>query len=161
MDCHAKAAIKNILVQSQTEHRTGADCAGSNAGPRSPLPPVRGLHVGLAVSCIIFDPPLDGGIRAAVEALQAAGIDTFESCEGGKGHSYAEPTVRFHGDSEEGLRALSVAIKEGLPVLDLRKVWPVIDNQLTGPWWELTFLFGDELRCDQKSVNQAPARLRR
>ncbi len=89
------------------------------------------------------DPPLDAGIRNAVEALQTAGIDTFESCEGGKGHSYAEPTVRFHGGPEEGLRALSVAIKAGLPVIDLRKVWPVIENEPTGPWWEITFATGD------------------
>ena len=90
-----------------------------------------------------YDPPLDAGIRNAVEALQTAGIDTFESCEGGKGHSYAEPTVRFHGGPEEGLRALSVAIKAGLPVIDLRKVWPVIENEPTGPWWELTFATSD------------------
>jgi len=87
-----------------------------------------------------YDSPLDPGIRTAVETLHAAGIATFESCEGGKGHSYAEPTVRFHGGSEEGLHALSVAIKAGLPVLDLRKVWPVIDSEPTGPWWELTFV---------------------
>jgi len=92
-----------------------------------------------ASSGSIYDPPLDRGIVSAVEALRRAGIDTFESCEGGKGHSYAEPTVRFHGGQEEGLRALSAAIKAGLPVIDLRKVWPVIDNEPTGPWWELTF----------------------
>ena len=79
-----------------------------------------------------------------MEALQTAGIETFESCEGGKGHSYAEPTVRFHGGPEEGLRALSVAIKAGLPVIDLRKVWPVIENEPTGPWWELTFATSDQ-----------------
>ena len=33
----------------------------------------------------IFDPPLDRGIAAAVSALVAAGIETFESCEGGPG----------------------------------------------------------------------------
>lgn len=82
---------------------------------------------------------LDPGIAQAVHALQAGGIHTLESCEGGLGHAYPEPTVRFHGGPEEGVRALSVAIKAGLAVIDLRKVWPVIDNEPTGPWWELTF----------------------
>lgn len=29
-----------------------------------------------------FDPPLDEGIRVAVEVLAVAGVETFESCEG-------------------------------------------------------------------------------
>ncbi len=114
--------------------RAGSPARGSRTDTSSA--PLRELNL----NC---DPPLDAGIRNAVEALQTAGIDTFESCEGGKGHSYAEPTVRFHGGPEEGLRALSVAIKAGLPVIDLRKVWPVIENEPTGPWWELTFATGD------------------
>jgi hypothetical protein len=86
-----------------------------------------------------FDPPLDTGIQMAVQALVAAGVETFESCEGGIGHAYLEPTVRFHGDHAEGLRALSVAMRAALPVRELRRVWPVLDNEPTGPWWELTF----------------------
>lgn len=86
-----------------------------------------------------FDPPLDPGIAQAVRALSDAGVETFESCQGGAGHAYAEPTVRFHGDHAEGLRALSVAMRAALPVRELRRVWPVLDNEPTGPWWELTF----------------------
>lgn len=86
-----------------------------------------------------FDPPLDPGIAVAVRALFEAGIETFESCEGGIGHAYAEPTVRFHGDHAEGLRALAIAMRAALPVRELRRVWPVLDNEPTGPWWELTF----------------------
>jgi hypothetical protein len=56
-----------------------------------------------------FDPDLDPGIRAAVLVLNAAGIETFESCEGGEGHAYPVPTVRFHGDRSEGFRALAAA----------------------------------------------------
>src|SRR5688500_15798303 len=63
-----------------------------------------------------YDPPLDVGIRTAVHALRAAGIETFESCEGGPGHAYLEPTVRFHGDRGEGFRALAVGLQAGLPV---------------------------------------------
>lgn len=37
---------------------------------------------------IEYDPPLDQGIASAVHALAAAGIETFESCQGGEGHAY-------------------------------------------------------------------------
>ena len=86
-----------------------------------------------------FEPPLDPGIQAAVEALISAGIETFESCEGGLGHAYPEPTVRFHGGRPEGLKALAAAMAAGLPVAALRRVWPILDDEPTGPWWELTF----------------------
>ncbi len=86
-----------------------------------------------------FDPPLDRGIEGAVRALAAAGVETFESCQGGQGHAYPEPTVRFHGDKAEGLRALAIAMRAELPVRELRRVWPVLENEPTGPWWELTF----------------------
>lgn len=86
-----------------------------------------------------FEYPLDHGIVEAVTVLRQGSIETFESCEGGEGHAYPEPTVRFHGDIAEGMRALAIALRAGLPVLDLRRVWPIVDNEPTGPWWELTF----------------------
>lgn len=85
------------------------------------------------------DSPLDAGISAIVHTLLAGNVETFESCEGGSGHAYPEPTVRFHGDAGEGYRALAVAMRAGLRVKELRRVWPVNDGELTGPWWELTF----------------------
>ena len=89
----------------------------------------------------MLDPtsPLDPGIATAVHLLRAAGVETFESCEGGPGHAYFEPTVRFFGETGEGYRAVGVAIEAGLPVAELRRIWPVADQELTGPWWELTF----------------------
>ena len=86
-----------------------------------------------------FDSPLDPGIRNAVETLVTAGVETFESCQGGIGHAYPVPTVRFHGNQAEGPRAFAVALNAALPVIELRRVWPVIDAELTGPYWELTF----------------------
>jgi hypothetical protein len=88
----------------------------------------------------VFETPLDAGITREVEILRAAGIETFESCQGGEGHSYTEPTIRFHGGRGEGFKALSVAIEHGLAVWALRRAWTVNDGELTGPWWELTFL---------------------
>jgi len=87
-----------------------------------------------------FDPPLDPGIQRAVITLKEAGIETFESCQGGEGHAYPEPTVRFHGDRSEGFRALAAVLTAGLPVSGLRRAWPVIEGEPTGPYWELTFV---------------------
>lgn len=89
-----------------------------------------------------FDPPLDSGIAPMVEALRSAGVETYESCDGGPGHAYPEPAVRFHGDHAEGLRALAVALTANLPVVELRRVWMVQNQEPTGPWWELTFSTG-------------------
>jgi hypothetical protein len=87
-----------------------------------------------------FSPALDPGIAQAVLALRQAGVETFESCEGGVGHAYPEPTVRFHGEPGEGFRALGIAMQAGLAVAGLRRVWPVNNGEPTGPWWELTFV---------------------
>ncbi len=87
-----------------------------------------------------FEPPLDKGIREIVITLVANGVETFESCEGGRGHSFPEPTVRFEGASAEGLRAISVALENGLPVRRLRRAWGFENNMIHGPWWEMTFL---------------------
>lgn len=86
-----------------------------------------------------FEPSLDPGIKLYVEGLIAAGVETFESCQGGEGHSFPEPTVRFHGDRSEGFRALAIALQRQWPVHDLRRVWPIVDGEPTGPDWELTF----------------------
>lgn len=85
------------------------------------------------------DQQIDAGIRAYVDALRSEGIETFESCEGGQGHAYPVPTIRFHGDRAEGFRALSMAQQKGLPVAALRRTWPINDGEPTGPWWEMTF----------------------
>src|SRR5947209_6117408 len=66
---------------------------------------------------------LDRGIRKAVEILQANGVETYQSCEGGPGHSYPEPTICFYGTVAAGMRAVAVALDFGMPVLDLRRTW--------------------------------------
>lgn len=82
---------------------------------------------------------LDPGIRKYVETLCSNGIETFESCQGGEGHAFPEPTIRFHGGPQEGYRAFTVAMENGLPVYELRRTHDVEDGQLVGPWWEMTF----------------------
>lgn len=83
---------------------------------------------------------LDAGIRSVVLVLRANGIETFESCEGGTGHSYLEPTVRFHGGIGEGFKGLAIALQHGFKVAALRRTWVIQDLEPTGPYWELTFV---------------------
>lgn len=82
---------------------------------------------------------LDPGIAGAVHILADAGIETIESCEGGPDHAYPEPTVRFVGGRGAGYAALAVALQHGLPAKELRRVWSILDGELTGPEWELVF----------------------
>lgn len=86
-----------------------------------------------------FEMPLDPGIARAVRVLADAGVCTIESCEGGAGHAFPDPTVVFGGNTPEGWFALSVAIAHHLPVCGLRRVWHLVDGQPEGPWWELVF----------------------
>ena len=81
-----------------------------------------------------YDPPLDPQIALAVLLLRKAHIETFESCQGGPGHAYPEPTIRFHGGRPEGFRALAAALHAGLNVTALRRVWPIQDGEPTGPY---------------------------
>jgi hypothetical protein len=83
---------------------------------------------------------IDARIRPVVQILQENGVETFESCEGGKGHAFFEPTVRFYGGHAEGLRALSVALQHGLKVQELRRYYQILDGEPVGPHWEMTFL---------------------
>jgi hypothetical protein len=93
----------------------------------------------------ITDTGLDPGIKRYVMALRAGGIETFESCEGGEGHPFPEPTIRFHGGAAEGFRAFAVAVERGLPVFKVRLSYTVEDGFMTGPWWEMVFTTKD--RC--------------
>ena len=82
---------------------------------------------------------MDAGIAQYVDVLDAAGIETFESCQGGDGHCYPEPTIRFAGQRGEGFRALAAALDHGLPVRAVRRYWAVIEGEPSGPDWEITF----------------------
>lgn len=84
--------------------------------------------------------PFDSGIASAVCALLDAGIDTFESCQGGRGHAFERPTVRFHGGPDAGWRALSICLSHGFAVRSLERYWTVCDgHEPNGPEWQITF----------------------
>lgn len=84
-------------------------------------------------------PNLDAGIRRYVAILRSQGIETFQSCEGGEGHAYPEPTIEFHGGPHEGPRAIGVALAFALPAAELRRVWSMQNGEMVGPHWALTF----------------------
>jgi hypothetical protein len=83
---------------------------------------------------------LDPGIASYVDWLDSMGIETFESCQGGEGHAFLEPTVRFYGEPGEGFRALAAAVLRELPVSELRRYWQINRaGEPEGPHWEMTF----------------------
>lgn len=82
---------------------------------------------------------VDAGIRREVLILANNGIDTFESCEGGPGHTFPDPTVRFCGGKDEGLRAVRIALENGLRPAVLRQYYSIENGEPIGPQWELTF----------------------
>jgi hypothetical protein len=82
---------------------------------------------------------LDRWIRYAVLVLHNGGIKTYESCAGGRGHAFPEPTIRFEGTSRDAWRAASIARRHGLPVYELRRFWRLSQQTTEKPAWELTF----------------------
>ncbi len=74
----------------------------------------------------------------AVKVLTDRRIETFESCEGGQGHSMPEPRplLRTPGGGLEGPVGV---LAYGLPVLALRRYWTIEDGEPVGPSWELVF----------------------
>ena len=84
--------------------------------------------------------PIDAGISEEVRILWENGVETTESCEGGTGHPFPEPTVRFRGSKAEGFRALGIALQNGLKVSELRRYWSIEDGEPVGPEWEMTFV---------------------
>jgi hypothetical protein len=86
---------------------------------------------------------LDPGIERIVNALLRNGIETTESCQGGKSHGFRQPTVIFRGSHADAIRALSVAIGQrdvlGMEPDELRLVWKIRDGLPTEPEWWLTW----------------------
>ena len=91
---------------------------------------------------------IDAEIAPFVEALRSGGVETYESCQGGEGHSFPEPTIRFFGNVGAGFHALSVAMTHRLPVSTLRRTWRVIDGEPVGPTWEMPFVTPKEQQHD-------------
>ena len=82
---------------------------------------------------------LDAGIAPYIKVLRDEGIETYESCQGGQGHYFDGPTIRFHGHRDQGWKALHIAQERNWPVASLRRCWSIEDGEPTGPEWEMTF----------------------
>ena len=88
------------------------------------------------------EPPwdqLDPLIRPYVRALYEAGFDTYESCQGGEGHSAAAPFIRFKGNHHVGFKALALAIDREWPVIELARFWHIMPEGPVGPDWQMRF----------------------
>jgi len=75
---------------------------------------------------------LDPGIRDVVILLNHYDFDTFESCEGGNGHSMAEPTIKFWGDEFDCIRAYELCSQYNYRVRSVRRVFiknPLYDKE--------------------------------
>ena len=83
---------------------------------------------------------IDKGILSEVLILRKHGVETFESCQGGIGHCFPEPTIKFYGDKNEGIRVAHICLQEDLPIFKIGRSFYVSDGELTTPFWELTLI---------------------
>lgn len=82
---------------------------------------------------------VDLRIVRAVKVLKDAEFTTIESCEGGEGHAYPEPTIKFAGSRATGWRALGELLTFGLPLNHIGQMWSMTDGHPKGPNWIVTF----------------------
>jgi len=97
---------------------------------------------------------LDAGIRFAVRVLHAAGLDTCQSCQGGDGHSYLEPSVDMDacGDGADGFAALAALNAYGLEVSAVSIVWNVRHGLPYEKLWRLTLTRAVEERAEERPL---------
>lgn len=84
---------------------------------------------------------LDTGIRFAVRVLHANGFETCQSCQGGKGHAYGQPTVDMvaTADDAQGFGALAALQSYGLPVDSISIFWNICNGLPYEKLWRITF----------------------
>ncbi len=98
-----------------------------------------------------FYESLDDGIRFAVRVLHAANIDTCQSCEGGKGHSYDHPSIDLPATdrNSDGFAALAALESYGLTVSQVSIVWPVHSGMPYEKLWRLELVGKCTDRADE------------
>lgn len=79
--------------------------------------------------------PLDVDIAWPVHMLRERGIHTTESCQGGEGHAFPDPSIKIAGSHGEGWRALSVLRDYRVPVMHLCRTWDITHGEVDGPYW--------------------------
>lgn len=95
---------------------------------------------------------IDELILPAVLLLNKYGFETFESCQGGPGHCYLDPTVRFEGTEFDMFRAYELCQIHGMNVITAKRVYSKEDvlsevengesigEAWSGPFNELEFV---------------------
>jgi hypothetical protein len=82
---------------------------------------------------------VDKGISRYVGIFLRNGIETCQSCEGGPGHAYPEPTIDCYGGIGSGWAILKVCLDFDLPIMTLCLFWDITDGLPTGPAWRAIF----------------------
>jgi hypothetical protein len=97
---------------------------------------------------------LDPGIRFAVRVLHATGFETCQSCQGGKGHAYLEPSIDAvaTADDATGFGALAALRDYGLPVSALAIIWPVRNGLPYEKLWRIAFARTMEERANETPI---------
>jgi hypothetical protein len=132
-----------------------------------------------------FYDELDPGIRRHVRILRDNGVRTCQSCQGGRGYAYPQPTVDFFWDWGRevksanvivpksalieswndlvgvGLRAVEIAAHYGLEPAYLRHEWREEDGELVEPTWALDFGPPRSIHTNLDVLSMTPPRFRR
>ena len=89
---------------------------------------------------------LDSGIRNAVQILNDHGFETWESCQGGDGHCFEMPTIRFWGEEFDLIRAYKICENYNLNVFEAHRVYRCVDigtnstrSCPNGDMWDIPF----------------------
>lgn len=79
---------------------------------------------------------LDRGIIRIVRVLTDGGIETWQSCEGGHGHSYEWPSVDI---IDRPWAALDLCVMYDLPVHTISNLFEIWEGKPTRPFWRVEF----------------------
>jgi hypothetical protein len=101
-----------------------------------------------------FYAEMDPGIRFAVKVLHAHGLETSQSCEGGKGHAYTHPTVDLLGSAHDlpAFAALHYLENYGLEVRAVSQVWNVERGRIYEVVWRVELRHPYPERADEDPV---------
>jgi hypothetical protein len=72
---------------------------------------------------VVLPDNIDELMLPAVQKLNEYGFKTFEFCQGGEGHAFLEPTIRFEGTEFDLIRAYEVCKFYKLPVVEVKRVF--------------------------------------
>ena len=95
---------------------------------------------------------LDRGIRFAVRVLHARGFETCQSCQGGRGHCYDQPTIDLNatGDDAWGFAAVAALQDYGIQVMDVSLHWNIRHGLPYDRKWRIQLRQTQVARADER-----------